>query len=151
MLEAPTIRFDSATEADLEDLVALRIAAMRPSLERIGRFDPVRARERLLHGLLLKFTRHIVWRGERVGFLAFKRADAAFELDHLYIRPGSQGLGIGGAALAELFREADAAGLPIQVSVLRDSDSNRFYLRHGFVRVGTSEWDVHYVRAHCTL
>ena len=30
-------------EADLDSLVALRVDAMRDSLERIGRFDPVRA------------------------------------------------------------------------------------------------------------
>ena len=35
------------TEADFDELASLRIAAMRESLERVGRFDPERARERL--------------------------------------------------------------------------------------------------------
>ena len=34
----------AVSEADFEDLLALRIAAMRESLERLGRFDPERAR-----------------------------------------------------------------------------------------------------------
>jgi len=34
--------------SDAEDLVQLRILAMRESLERIGRFDPQRARDRFL-------------------------------------------------------------------------------------------------------
>ena len=43
----PAIGFARAEEADAEALVALRIVAMRESLERLGRFDPVRSRERL--------------------------------------------------------------------------------------------------------
>ena len=42
--------FVAAEPSDFESLVALRIEAMRESLERIGRFDPVRARERFLSG-----------------------------------------------------------------------------------------------------
>ncbi len=34
------------TDADFEPLLALRIATMRKSLERLGRFDAARARER---------------------------------------------------------------------------------------------------------
>lgn len=36
---------EPAVAADVDALGALRIAAMRESLQRIGRFDPVRARE----------------------------------------------------------------------------------------------------------
>ncbi len=42
---------------------------MRESLERIGRFDPVRARERLTLGFSSAHTRHIVDEGERVGLV----------------------------------------------------------------------------------
>ncbi|HEY1049927.1 MAG TPA: hypothetical protein VGE39_09240 [Prosthecobacter sp.] len=40
------ITYSSVTIDDFEELAALRIAAMRPSLEHLGRFDPARARER---------------------------------------------------------------------------------------------------------
>jgi len=43
---------------DFEALVALRIEAMRESLERIGRFDRTRARERFLNGFSPTHTRH---------------------------------------------------------------------------------------------
>ncbi len=40
------IALTTAKPEDFEALAALRIEAMRESLERIGRFDPARARER---------------------------------------------------------------------------------------------------------
>ena len=46
-LAEPALRYPAVSEADFEDLLALRIAAMRESLERLGRFDPERARSRL--------------------------------------------------------------------------------------------------------
>ncbi|VVE84806.1 GNAT family N-acetyltransferase [Pandoraea sputorum] len=40
------LTFSPTTQSDADLLASLRIAAMRESLERIGRFDPQRARER---------------------------------------------------------------------------------------------------------
>jgi GNAT superfamily N-acetyltransferase len=68
-------------------------------------------------------------------------------LDHLYVRPGHQGKGIGAAVLAQVFAEADAAGLQVRVGALRGSESNRFYARHGFVQVEQGEFDNYYVRS----
>jgi GNAT superfamily N-acetyltransferase len=64
-----------------------------------------------------------------------KPAEAWLSLDHLYIQPGHQGQGVGAAVLASVFDQADAQGLAVRVGALRGSDSNRFYLRHGFVLV----------------
>ena len=123
---------------------------MRESLERIGRFDPQRARQRFLAGFVPNFTRHILADGERVGFVAVKPTSDELNLEHLYVRPEYQGRGIGSAVLAILFEEADSRALPLRVSALRDSDSNRFYLRHGFIYVEETEWDIYYVRPAIT-
>ena len=136
-----------ACDADLEELIALRVEAMRDSLERIGRFDAVRAGERLRAGFLAKFTQHILVDGARVGFVVVKPHEGGLLLDHLYVRPGQQGRGIGAGVLAKVFAEADALGLAIHVGALKGSDSNRFYLRHGFTQAGVGEWDIYYVRA----
>lgn len=69
----PTVGYEPATPADLDALVALRIEAMRESLERIGRFDPVRARERFAGSFDPASTRHIVLDGQRVGFVVVKQ------------------------------------------------------------------------------
>ena len=143
-----SVALEAAAPPDLEALVALRIEAMRESLEAIGRFDPVRARERFVSGFAPQCTRHIVVDGERVGFVVVKRDGDALLLDHLYLRPGSQGRGIGAAVLAMVFAEADAQALPLRVGALRGSASNRFYLRHGFRLVDTGEFDHHYIRGH---
>lgn len=140
------ISFNPTTSADLEDLINIRIAAMRDSLERVGRFDPVRARERFQSGFSPEQTRYILSNGERVGFVVVKQNDKHLLLDHLYIHPDHQGKGVGSAVLEQLFGDANAAALPIRVGALKQSEANRFYQRHGFVQVDEGEWDIYYER-----
>lgn len=135
-----------AQQSDLDNLVAIRIEAMRESLERVGRFDPVRARERFLSGFEAYNTHYIEVSGERVGFVVVKHHHNELLLDHLYVRPSAQGSGIGSAVLTQIFKEADAAALPIKVGALKESASNRFYARHGFQFVESREFDNYYVR-----
>ena len=141
-----SIAFTKAVAADAEALVALRVLAMRDSLERVGRFDPARARERFLSAFSPEHTRHIVANGERAGFVVVKEHADGLLLDHLYIDPRFQNRGIGAAVLATVFEEADARRLALKVGALRGSDSNRFYLRHGFRLVQEDEFDNYYVR-----
>jgi len=138
--------FPQAMQADAESLVALRIAAMRESLERLGRFDPQRARDRFLSGFSPEHTRHIEHDGQRMGFFVLKPEGDALLLDHLYIHPDHQGLGIGARVLAHVFAEADRQARLLRVGALKGSDSNRFYRRHGFRLVEESEFDNHYER-----
>lgn len=135
-----------AESSDFESLVALRIEAMRESLERIGRFDPIRARERFRAGFSAEQTRHIIVAGEHIGFVVLKPQGGELLLDHLYIKPGAQSQGIGAAVLAQVFAEADAQALPVRVGALRESASNRFYLRHGFQLIERGEFDNYYIR-----
>ena len=144
-MDSMTIALIAAHEDDAEQLVALRIAAMRDSLARIGRFDPQRARERFLSGYSPAHTRHIEVAGRRIGFVAVKPQADALLLDHLYIRPGSQGQGIGAIVLARIIDEARLQGMPLRVGALRGSDSNRFYQRHGFKLVAQEEFDNYYL------
>ncbi len=141
------LHYEPAVPRDGESLATLRIAAMRESLERLGRFDPQRARERFLGSFSPEHTRHLVYGDQRVGFVVVRPAPDHVLLDHLYVHPSHQGRGIGGAVLAEVFADADAATKPVRVGALRGSDSNRFYLRHGFMLVEEAEWDNYYVRA----
>ncbi|UZE22064.1 GNAT family N-acetyltransferase [Pseudomonas sp. B21-056] len=136
-----------ASTCDLEDLVAIRIEAMRESLERLGRFDPDRARERFLNGFDVSSTRRIEVSGDLVGFVVIKDLQDELLLDHLYVIPSAQGAGIGTEVLTRIFREADEIGRSIRVGALKESASNRFYVRHGFVFVESSEFDNYYVRA----
>jgi len=142
-----TVILAPAVASDAEALATLRVAAMRESLERVGRFDPVRARERFLSGFSPEHTRHIELHGERVGFCVVKPVDHELLLDHLYIHPHRQRQGIGAAVLSLVFAEADAKGLALRVGALRESDSNRFYALHGFELVERGPYDNYYVRS----
>jgi GNAT superfamily N-acetyltransferase len=140
------ITFKSCSTADAEQLVALRIAAMRESLERIGRFDPQRARERFLAGFQPEHTQWILCDDQIAGFLVVKLEADVLLLDHLYIHPAFQNHGLGASALRGVFARADAEARPVRVGALRGSDSNRFYQRHGFVPHDETDWDIYYLR-----
>ncbi len=140
------VSFQPIVDEDFETLVSIRIAAMRESLERVGRFDPDRARERLRQTFIPRESRLIVWQGEKIGFYTFREQPDGYYLDHLYVLPNFQGQGVGAAVMEYLLCEADTKKLPIKVGALKESASNRFYQRHGFVKTGESEWDVYYER-----
>ncbi len=140
------ITFEPADAADVEALVSIRVEAMRESLERVGRFNLQRARSRFLSGFAPDHTFHILLLGERVGFYVVKPEASSLLLDHLYVMPSHQGKGIGAAVLAEVFTRADQTGVSVRVGALKESDSNRFYVRHGFVLVEQGEFDNYYVR-----
>jgi len=142
------IAFEDALDSDADALADLRVSAMRESLERIGRFDPSRARERLLESFEAAATRHLVADGVRVGFFVVRATLSELLLDHLYIDPRYQGRGLGAIVLAEVFSEADRRRVDVRVGALKESASNRFYLRHGFEPVARDEWDIYYVRKH---
>lgn len=141
------ITFEPTTSDDLDALVDIRIAAMRESLVRVGRFDPDRARERFQSGFSAADTRFILHDACRVGFLVVKTKEDHLLLDHRYILPQHQGKGIGSAILETIFREADFASLPLHVVALKESYSNRFYQQHDFVHAAEGQWDIYYIRS----
>ncbi|MES2687972.1 MAG: GNAT family N-acetyltransferase [Pseudomonadota bacterium] len=131
--------------ADFEDMLALRIDAMRPSLERVGRFDLARSRERLSAGFFPQYMQHILLDGERVGFFTLKpEGEDALRLDHLYLRGKASGQGIGTWVISQVLAQAREGGLTVKLTALKESDANRFYLRHGFVLQGEEGVDLHY-------
>ncbi|MEP7102491.1 MAG: GNAT family N-acetyltransferase [Burkholderiales bacterium] len=144
-----TTRFDLApvTEADFDELVALRIATMRESLERIGRFHPQTAAARFRNTFRPADTRRIVVDGVAAGCVAlWPEPLDAMRVEHFYIAAPFQGRGLGGAVLRRLFDSVPEEVRMFRVGALRDSDANRFYQRHGFVKVSEDEWDIAYER-----
>lgn len=137
---------------DFEELVAVRIEVLRESLERLGRFDATRARDRLASSFTPGDMRHIVLSDERVGYITLRPKSIehpqAMLLEHLYIRNAFQNRGIGLWALDWAKAQARAAQCGIRLSALKQSDANRFYLRNGFVQVSDDEFDVNYHWMH---
>ena len=140
------LSWGTVQETDFAAMADLRAEALRASLEQLGRFDPVRARERLRAAFVPDCMRHILWHGQRIGYLTLAPQPSVPELrlHHLYIRPGYQGQGVGQWALDWVKAQATAQGRDVTLGALRDSAANRFYLRHGFQLVEEQEFDLEY-------
>lgn len=132
--------------ADFEALLALRIRAMQPSLEALGRFDPQRARERFASIFAPEHMHHIVKGGDRMGCVTLRPKPGALRMDHLYVEPTSQGQGVGAWVMDLACALADLRQHTLELAALQGSDANRFYLRHGLVEVGRSDFDIEYRR-----
>ncbi|MGQ3029477.1 MAG: GNAT family N-acetyltransferase [Ferrovibrionaceae bacterium] len=137
----------AATEADFEALLDLRMRALRPHLERLGRYDPVRGRERFRRGFSSEHTRLIVADGTAVGCVSLKPIPDGLEIEHFYLEPALHGRGIGSEVLRRLLAEADALGLPVTIGVLKQSPAARFYRRQGFNPSHEGPFDDYFVRA----
>nr|WP_255429584.1 GNAT family N-acetyltransferase [Ramlibacter albus] len=140
------IQFRPVSREDGDALATLRVEAMRESLERAGRFDPERARNRFLDAFSPDATHEIVANGERAGFYVLKWKGASLWLDHLYLKAQWQGRGIGAQVLRHVFARADELQVDVGVGALRGSPANRFYARHGFELVEQVDVDNYYVR-----
>jgi GNAT superfamily N-acetyltransferase len=131
-------------DEDFDAMLALRMEALRDSLERLGRFDLQRGRERFRAGFAPEFMQHICRDGERIGFLTLRPDGDCLRLDHLYLRPAQQGQRVGAWAISWIKDRARAAGQDVTLSALKLSDANRFYRRHGFAQTAESEFDIDY-------
>jgi len=127
-------------DADFEAMLALRIEALRESLERLGRFSPEVARARLKSQFRPEWMQHLVVNGECVGYFTVEPREAELRLHHLYLRPEAQGQGVG----AWVIDQIKSRGLPITLAALRESRANAFYLRHGFKVVEEQDFDIEY-------
>ncbi|TWU48946.1 Transglutaminase-like superfamily protein [Rubripirellula tenax] len=139
------IEYASVTEEDLDKLATIRVEAMRESLEKVGRFDPQRARDRLRNSFHCEYTTAIIIAGQRVGFYTLRAGDDRLHLDHFYILPEFQLRGIGSAVMQRIKAVASRKQWSIRLGALRESPSHRFYQRHGFTKVSEDDWDIYYV------
>ena len=133
-------------ESDFSELAGIRIAAMRESLQAVGRFDPDRARERLRSNFDPARTRFILSGDLKVGFYATHPESDGLWIDHLYILPAYQRCGMGSVILSGIIAEAKRQGLGVFVGALIGSASNRFYLSHAFRLTKRDEYDNYYFR-----
>lgn len=122
-----------ATAEDIDWLVELRAVVMRPDLERVGVFDPVRVRQRFRDGYVPANTRIIVTdEGREIGCIAVRAEPEAHWIEHFYLDPDSQGRGIGTTVLRQVLDEMPE-DRPVRLNVLQHSPAGRLYTRHGFV------------------
>ena len=119
---------------------------MREHLERVFRYKPSRARRIFREHFDEPGLRLILVDGDRMGCVGFREQADVFKLDSFYLDRRWHNTGLGTAILKVLLAEADARRKPIRLQVLTGSKADRFYLRHGFVKLKEDEIEGHYER-----
>lgn len=138
------IEIVQASDEDGDALAELRIAAMRESLEAVGRFNPERARARFLNSFDPSATFKILSNLTEIGFYVLRERDDYLWLDHLYISPKFHGRGVGSRVMEIIKSAARNSQKPIRLGALKESRANAFYLNHDFVEQERKEWDIFY-------
>ena len=131
---------------DIEPLADLRAMVMRPDLERLGRYDEHRVRQRLRDSLSPQHTSIILVDGGFAGSITLRPSDDRQWLEHFYLAPHCQGRGLGSAILRSILEQTDAQGATVSLNVLQGSAARRLYERHGFVMESEDPVDVFMVR-----
>ncbi|MGW0863061.1 N-acetyltransferase family protein [Streptomyces sp. NPDC002611] len=137
-----------AAPTDVEPIAELRAIVMRPDLERLGRYDAHRVRQRLRDGFAPQHTSVIEADGTFAGSVTLRPAEDGTWLEHFYLDPGLQGRGLGTAVLRTLLARTDTAAEPVRLNVLQGSPARRLYERHGFTVETQDPVDVFMVRHH---
>jgi GNAT superfamily N-acetyltransferase len=132
--------------ADVEAVAELRAIVMRPDLERLGRYDEHRVRQRLRDSFSPQYTSVILSSGAFAGSVTLRPAEGGQLLEHFYLDPSVQGRGLGSAVLRTLLERTDADGVLVRLNVLQGSAARRLYERHGFTVEAQDPIDVFMVR-----
>ncbi|MFJ4407061.1 GNAT family N-acetyltransferase [Streptomyces sp. NPDC088910] len=137
----------AAVAGDVEPIAELRAVVMRADLERLGRYDGHRVRQRLRDSFSTRYTSVVTVEGDFAGCVTLRPAETGGALlEHFYLEPRYQGRGLGSAVLRELLGRADARGEDVRLNVLQGSAARRLYERWGFVLETEDAVDVFMVR-----
>ncbi|WP_406464031.1 GNAT family N-acetyltransferase [Streptomyces sp. NBC_00111] len=140
-------RLRPAASGDVEAMAELRAVVMRPDLERLGRYDEHRVRQRLRDSYLPEHTSVVESDGAFAGCVTLRpHGSDGWWLDSFYLAPSLQGQGIGTAVLAGLLALTDAEGATVRLQVLQGSAARGLYERHGFSLEREDPVDVYMVR-----
>ncbi|MFI9360749.1 GNAT family N-acetyltransferase [Kitasatospora sp. NPDC053057] len=133
MNSLPAWTLEPAGLKDLEPIVELKAQVMRADLERLGRWDQERSRERVRKSFSTRYTSVLLVEGAFAGCVTIRPDEqGGRHLELFYLAPHLQGRGLGTAVLRHLLADADAAGDPMRLVVLQGSAAQRLYERHGF-------------------
>lgn len=142
----PSWTLRPAEPADLEAMTELRALVMRPDLERLGRYDEHRVRQRLRDIFAPEHTSVVLADGEFAGCVTMRPVENGWWVGNFYLSPALHGQGIGSAVLRTLLERADADGADVRLDVLQGSAARRLYERHGFTLEHEDPIDVYLVR-----
>ncbi|WP_149552082.1 GNAT family N-acetyltransferase [Streptomyces marokkonensis] len=135
-----------ATASGVEAVAEPRAVVLRADLERLGRYDARRVRQRLRDGFGPAHTWVTEAGGAFGGCVAPRPAADRHWLEHFYLAPEHQGGGIGSDVLRHLPARCDRDGGAVRPNVLRGGPARRLYERYGFTPETEDPVDVFMVR-----
>ncbi|GAA2390109.1 N-acetyltransferase [Catellatospora methionotrophica] len=135
-----------ASAADVETVAELRAVVLRADLERIGRYDEHRVRQRLRDKFAAEHTSVIEVGGAFAGCVTLRPAEDAHWLENFLLAPHLHGRGVGTAVLTGLLARCDRDGVAVRLIVLQGSPARRLYERHGFTVEAEDAYDVFMLR-----
>lgn len=134
-----------STEEDLPFLAAVYASTRTEELAPTGWTDEMK-RQFLAHQFDAQhrhYQRHypeaewlvIERAGEGIGRLYLEEWPSQLRLIDISLLPAARGAGIGGAILADLMEQAEAAGKPLTIHVEQNNPAMSLYQRLGFVKI----------------
>ncbi|CAP43281.1 GNAT family N-acetyltransferase [Bordetella petrii] len=132
-------------ESDLPYLLALRRQTMDEHLASSGL-----PADDAAHLARIRYhwedARIVLLDGAPAGLLKSYRGPSAWHVVQVQVAPDHQGQGLGARLLRGVLEQADAAGLPAQLDVLKTNPARRLYERLGFRVVAESGAEFHMER-----
>lgn len=83
--------------------------------------------------------RVIVVGGADAGVVRYRKEGGHIELDEIQLLPEAQGAGVGSAVIRDLQADAQHAGVPLRLQVLKQNRARALYERLGFQVTGETE------------
>lgn len=138
---APRYTLTPIGAADSELAYTLTREAMRDYVEQTwGPWIEADQRERHAQSFRPGAQDFIVANGRIQGLRALEWRETHIYLARLYLLTEAQGQGLGSAVLRDVLAQAGAVGRRVELQVLKvNVGAQRFYARHGLVRVGERE------------
>lgn len=132
-MAVPEVSLRPATAADTEFACDTTRETMREyTLATWGEWKEDDARRRVAGNIAAGETRIIELDGVPIGIQTVTRDSECIQLLQLFIRPQHQNRGIGSKLIRQLLQEAQIAGLPLRLRVLRVNPAFALYKRLGF-------------------
>lgn len=124
-----------ATSTDIPFLLALRRQTMEQHLIASGASVSEQAHlARVMHKF--ECAQILTLDGMPVGLLKLDQSGSRWEIVQLQLSPSLHGKGAGRAILEHIIAQADAAGVTLELGVLKQNPAKRLYERLGFVVIG---------------
>jgi ribosomal protein S18 acetylase RimI-like enzyme len=129
------LHFVAAKPEDFDYFYALRKETMMPHFLRAGKEWPEEEELALHRERFDTHTLRMIYNGDaRIGFVAVRPVDDAFDIELFCIEPAHQNQGIGTKVLEMIIAEPALLGCKLILDVLHGNPAARLYERMGFVR-----------------